>query len=392
MTELEILQFIKNVKDKYGNNVFKESNDEGPVKTQHDINVNYTRSFYRKVKIKNETIIERIKIRAANHHVVMRDWENNGNTPWENKYNIDIVFSNDVSDSADKLCSNFFVIEEYVYRIDEMTPKKLQKIINAVLNVGEEGFNDPLKKAQSYVLQPYDINTQPPKKIQPPTDGSVHPHQIEVWEMYEKSKNTQKTNESRIKVAQKEQNDIKSNESLCINNNRKIYKTNMTHIKRIDEFCTCATIHKNIMNENVLHDNIEKYRSDNLYFIDLITGIDEDDDDDKYALTFDGLIALYRYFYSTDIDFFLEFIENVDESSDFLNGYALSDFYNYVKLYIAYKLLEDVSEEDIIKAVEDEEYRNYLGSGNDMFCAFDEHRAYDWAEEIRERLKELRDE
>ena len=58
------------------------------------------------------------------------------------------------------------------------------------------------------MLQPYYIN-EPEKKILPSTDGSVHPHQIEVWTQYEKS-----------------QNKTKQNESFC----------NPKHVLRFDEF------------------------------------------------------------------------------------------------------------------------------------------------------------
>lgn len=44
-----------------------------------------------------------------------------------------------------------------------------------------------------------------------------------------------KTKTSQIKVVQKSSSDEKTNESTRINKTRKIYKLNMTHIKRIDE-------------------------------------------------------------------------------------------------------------------------------------------------------------
>lgn len=208
MTEFEILQFINDAKDEQGNNVFVPSRDTGPVHTKDGTTIDYVRSFYRRVKTKEGDVIESIKIRSANHPVVMRSWENNGETPWKNKYNIDIVFSNNVQENADKRCHKFFVIEQFVYNIEDMTPKKLQKIIDAVLKVGEIDFSDPLEKAHKYVLQPYYIN-EPEKKILPPTDGSAHPHQIEVWTHYEKS-----------------QNKTKKNESFC----------NPKHVLRFDEF------------------------------------------------------------------------------------------------------------------------------------------------------------
>lgn len=235
MTELEILQFINDAKDEQGNNIFNASQDVGPVQAGNGTTTNFFRSFYRWVNRDGGNDIQTIKIRAANHRVVMRDWENNGNTPWENKYNIDIVFDNNVQEDADKRCHRFFVIEEYIYRISEMTPKKLQKIINAVLKVGDNGFKDPVKLAHNYVLQPRYMY-EPEKKILPPTDGSVHEHQVEVWQAYEKKQKGDKTNESLS-----DRRRILPFDAFCINSSRNINKvyniteTNMVHIKKLNE-------------------------------------------------------------------------------------------------------------------------------------------------------------
>ncbi|MBO7482131.1 MAG: hypothetical protein J6T63_08490 [Bacteroidales bacterium] len=235
MTELEILQFINDAKDEQGNNIFKASKDVGPVQAGNGTTTNFFRSFYRWVNRDGGNDIQTIKIRAANHRVVMRDWENNGNTPWENKYNIDIVFDNNVQEDADKRCHRFFVIEEYIYRISEMTPKKLQKIINAVLKIGDNGFKDPVKLAHNYVLQPRYMY-EPEKKILPPTDGSVHEHQVEVWQACEKKQKGDKTNESLS-----DRRRILPFDAFCINSSRNINKvyniteTNMIHIKKLNE-------------------------------------------------------------------------------------------------------------------------------------------------------------
>ena len=161
----------------------------------------------------------------------------------------------------------------------------------------------------------------------------------------------------------------------------------MIHIKRLNEMFFSKTV-----NESTIYDMIQKYRSDNLYFLDLIVGDNVDDDEKDYGLTLGGLIALYQHFYSNDISFFLEFIESVDEKSDFLDGYdGYLDFFKYAKFYLAYKLLDDISEEEIICAVENGDYYNYLGSDN-MFEDFDERKQSEWADGIRAKLKELRGE
>ena len=165
----------------------------------------------------------------------------------------------------------------------------------------------------------------------------------------------------------------------------------MAHVKKLDEFYSRSAAYGKRMNEN-LYEDIEKYMPANVPFINLITSMN-DEDDDKFGLTLEGIIALYRHFYSTDIDFFLEFVGNIDEKSDFLNGYdGHLDFMQYVKVYFAYKLLEDVSEDEVINAVVDEEYTNYLGSSNDMFNVFRSNQQEEWADGIRAELKKLRGE
>ena len=59
---------------------------------------------------------------------------------------------------------------------------------------------------------------------------------------------------------------------------------------------------RKMLNENKLIDTIKKYDRDK---IDTLNALCDGD----YSLTIECIIALYRYFYSNDIDFLTEFLE-----------------------------------------------------------------------------------
>ena len=46
------------------------------------------------------------------------------------------------------------------------------------------------------------------------------------------------------------------------------------------------------------------------------------------------------------------------------------EWWDFVKTYAAYKLLDDISAEEIVQAIIDEEYTNYLPYNCDMFDNF----------------------
>lgn len=136
----------------------------------------------------------------------------------------------------------------------------------------------------------------------------------------------------------------------------------MTHIKKLNEMTSSARTSK-ILNESKLIDTIKKYDSDKLDVIEALVH-------NEYSLTIDGLLALYQYFYSNDIDFFTEFLDYTgDRGNDWLADEY--EWWDFVKLYVAYKLLDDVSVEKIVRAIIDEEYYNYLPSNGTMFDDFD---------------------
>lgn len=136
----------------------------------------------------------------------------------------------------------------------------------------------------------------------------------------------------------------------------------MTHIKKLNEMTSSARTNK-MLNESKLIDTIKKYDSDKLNVIEALVH-------DEYSLAIDGLIALYEHFYSNDISFFTEFLGYTgDKGNDWLADEY--EWWDFVKLYIAYKLLDDISIEEIVQAIIDEEYVNYLPSNGIMFDDFD---------------------
>ena len=217
MTEYEILQYIKDVKDENGNAVFTPSNDTKLFKVDGQ-NIVMPCSFYRKVIVDGEEYFENFKVRAANHGGWFSRWEEDKELkPWLNKQNIDIVFAPFSATHSNLKANTFFVIQQYVYDSNEITIKKLKRIINAVLNIGKNDFSDPLGTARYRVLRPTNDKDE---LIPVPTDKSVNEYQIKVLREYEESENRHGTNESSMYRVQFD---------------NIIYKTNMTHIKRLDE-------------------------------------------------------------------------------------------------------------------------------------------------------------
>lgn len=128
------------------------------------------------------------------------------------------------------------------------------------------------------------------------------------------------------------------------------------------------------LNESKLLDTIKKYDSRKLDSIEALVH-------NEYSLTLDGLVALYRHFYRTDIDFFTEFLEYTgDRGNDWLKDEY--EWWDFIKTYVAYKLLDDISVKEIVQAVIDEEYVNYMSDSDDIFDEFNRNETGKWAEGI----------
>ena len=153
-----------------------------------------------------------LTLRLGNHHPRLWNYVIHGNIPPHLTKNTSIEFYEPKYKEDGTLVRNRFdnrirdkqgTIQPFSVTVFEYKPKLLEHddvetIYNAILSYIENGnYTDPF------------ANT--PKR---------------AWE---------KTKTSQIKEVQKSPSDEKTNESTRINNTRKIYKTNMTHIKRIDE-------------------------------------------------------------------------------------------------------------------------------------------------------------
>ena len=90
--------------------------------------------------------------------------------------------------------------------------------------------------------------------------------------------------------------------------------------------------------------------------------------DGEYGLTYEGFVALYQTLYSEDTSMFTDFISDVFDDS---NADSISDtLMYYVKNFLAERLFGDVSDEDIIEAIKEGDFYNYLGGNNPLFEEF----------------------
>ena len=90
--------------------------------------------------------------------------------------------------------------------------------------------------------------------------------------------------------------------------------------------------------------------------------------DGEYGLTYEGFVALYQTLYSEDTSMFTDFIFEVFEDS---NADSIGDtLMYYVKNFLAERLFADVTDKDILEAIREEDFYNYLGGDNDLFEEF----------------------
>lgn len=146
-----------------------------------------------KAKIKNESgeIIEvaqsyyhsfksgeQISIRVSNHGTSLQTWVRRYYLPKDSLQNLSVVFSNELVSSKLQLApvrkfgkdgketkeETYFVIEQYVYKMDSLSFNDFKKIINKIKSLSSETvFNDPFKKkptkrANRMVLTPTDYD------------------------------------------------------------------------------------------------------------------------------------------------------------------------------------------------------------------------------------------
>ena len=110
---------------------------------------------------------------------------------------------------------------------------------------------------------------------------------------------------------------------------------------------------------------------------DLILGNDFD-----YAMTLDGIIAVYRVLYSGDIEKMNDFVNYVVENADEEVG---QEILTWAKMFMADKVFEETTEKEFVEVVENGEFMNYI-CGN-AFENFDNYDYADWAWEVKNLIK-----
>lgn len=139
---------------------------------------------------------EQISIRVSNHGTSLQTWVRRHYLPKNSLQNLSVVFSNELVSSKLQLApvrkygkddketkeETYFVIEQYVYKMDSLSFNDFKKIINKIKSLSSETvFNDPFKKkptkrANRMVLTPTDYDGN---RI-PPSTNSVHKRQTIV--------------------------------------------------------------------------------------------------------------------------------------------------------------------------------------------------------------------
>lgn len=137
-----------------------------------------------------------IEIRVSDHGTFLNTWIRRQYDPSKSLQNLSAVFSNGPVKSIRKTEPirgvdasgkeieqyRYFVVEQYVYKLDNLSEKDFKKVINQIKRLEQEGvFNDPLRKkpskrANRSVLTPTDQTNQPI----PPTTNAVNPRQTIV--------------------------------------------------------------------------------------------------------------------------------------------------------------------------------------------------------------------
>ena len=198
MTRYEILKFFTNLKDENGNLIFYPSGNTDTFTTKDGAKEELSKSYYKTIKTKYGEVDEWFEFRTSDHGSALLNRENQlHHKPWTSRRNIDVVFTENGIAACKLKATRFFVVEQYVYKYEDITVDKLNKLINALLQIGQKDFVDPLGIAQYSVVRPVKMNDDN-EYIDIPSDESkmVHPHQKEVLKAYNDSKNNKKTNES----------------------------------------------------------------------------------------------------------------------------------------------------------------------------------------------------
>lgn len=114
---------------------------------------------------------------------------------------------------------------------------------------------------------------------------------------------------------------------------------------------------------------------------DLILG--EDDIDGLYAMTLDGIIAVYKVLYNDDIEKMIDFVNYVVENA--YDEEVGQETLTWAKMFMADRVFEETTEREFVEAVESGEFMNYI-CGN-AFENFDNYDYDEWAWEVKSLIK-----
>jgi len=135
----------------------------------------------------------------------------------------------------------------------------------------------------------------------------------------------------------------------------------MTHIKKINEM------------------------SGNYTLRDIILGHDFRG---KYQMTVEGLHAIYQALYrGEDVYGAIEFVNfaidnGIESPMGVPYGISSNSMRECLMSFIYNKLVDDVSDEEILNAIYDGEHLNYINSRDDMFENFENEDYREWANEV----------
>lgn len=181
ITKNDILKYLNS------DSWFRPSNNPNkiPIINDNGQTVEVASSYYH--VINNNAQIE---IRVSDHGTKINTWVRRKEDPTVSLQNLSIIFSNDpiivkretqpitVKDTNGNEITKYlyFVVEQYEYRLDNLSMKDFHKIINRIKRLEQDGvFTDPFrkkpsKKANRRVITPHD---EQGNKIQMPSDPNA---------------------------------------------------------------------------------------------------------------------------------------------------------------------------------------------------------------------------
>ncbi len=187
MTKEQILIYLNN--DSWFSP--SKSNEKYKIQIGDNTTIEVAKSYYH---IFDE--IGQIVIRVSEHGTYLNTWVKHKDDPTISLQNLSVVFTNTPVEYSTKIEPReiekedgsitteyiYFVVEQYVYRLDNLNEKDFKTVIKQIKTLSNSKvFRDPLKKkpskvASRTVLTPTDLNNRPI----PPTKNSIHSRQTIV--------------------------------------------------------------------------------------------------------------------------------------------------------------------------------------------------------------------